>query len=183
MEVPHEIAPSLVRGLDYYTHTVFEFVPRSTRGESQQNAFAAGGRYNGLVKELGGRDIPAMGAAIGVERVIDRVKEEGIELMIVDQPQLFIAQLGDQAKMLGLKIMKELQEADIPFAESIDRDGMQQQLRMADRLKVEWSIIIGQKEVLDETVILRNMESGMQEVVDHDKLIVELERRLNIVRQ
>lgn len=183
LDVPHEVVPSLVRGLDYYTHTVFEFVPRSTRGQSQQNTFAAGGRYNGLVKELGGRDTPAMGAAIGVERVIDRVKEEGIELTIVDQPQLFIAQLGDQAKILGLQIMKELQEADIPFAESIDRDGMQQQLRMADRLKVEWSIIIGQKEVLDQTVILRNMESGMQEVVDRDKLVTELERRLNIVRQ
>ncbi len=183
LDVPHEVSPSLVRGLDYYTHTVFEFVPRSTRGESQQNTFAAGGRYNGLVKELGGRDTPAMGAAIGVERVIERVKEEGIELTVIDQPQLFIAQLGDQAKIIGLKIMKELQEADIPFAESIDRDGMQQQLRMADRLKVEWSIIIGQKEVLDETVILRNMESGMQEVIDRDKLIPELERRLNIVRQ
>lgn len=181
--VPHEVAPSLVRGLDYYTHTVFEFVPKSTRGESQQNTFAAGGRYNGLVKELGGKDTPAIGAAIGVERVIERVKEEGIELTIVDQPQLFIAQLGEKAKLLGLQIMKELQEADIPFVESIDRDEMQQQLHMADRLKVQWAIIIGQKEVLDETVILRNMESGMQEVVDRDKLIPELERRLNIVRE
>ena len=79
--------------------------------------------------------------------------------------------------------MKELRDADIPFAESIDRDGMQPQLRMADRLKVQWTIIIGQKEVLDQTVILRNMESGMQEVIDRDKLVKELERRLNIVRQ
>lgn len=179
--VPHEISPSLVRGLDYYTHTVFEFVPKSTRGESQQNTFAGGGRYNGLVKELGGKDAPAIGAAIGIERVIERVKAEGIELTVTDQPQLFIAQLGEQAKLLGLTIMKELRDADIPFAESIDRDGMQAQLRMADRLKVQWSIIIGQKEVLDETVILRNMESGMQEVIDRDKLVGELKRRLNIL--
>lgn len=179
--VPYEISPSLVRGLDYYTHTVFEFVPKSTRGESQQSTFAAGGRYNGLVKQLGGKDIPAIGAAIGIERVIERVKEEGIELTLMDQPQLFIAQLGEQAKLLGLRIMKELRDADIPFAESIDRDGMQAQLRMADRLKVEWSIIIGQKEVLDSTVILRNMESGMQEVIDRDKLVGELKRRLNII--
>lgn len=181
--VPYEIVPSLVRGLDYYTHTVFEFVPVSTRGQSQQNTFAAGGRYNNLVKRLGGKDVPAIGAAIGVERVIERVKEEGIELTVMDQPQLFIAQLGEQAKLLGLKIMKELQAADIPFAESIDRDGMQGQLKMADRLKVEWSIIIGQKEVLDSTVILRNMESGMQEVIDRDMLIPELTRRLNIIRE
>lgn len=181
--VPYEITPSLVRGLDYYTHTVFEFVPKSTRGETQQNTFAAGGRYNGLVKELGGKDIPAIGVAIGIERVMERVKEEGIELTITDAPQLFIAQLGEQAKLLGLQIMKELRDADIPFAESIDRDGMQAQLRMADRLKVGWSIIIGQKEVLDGTVILRNMESGMQEVVDRDKLVGELLRRLTSIRQ
>ncbi len=179
--VPYEISPSLVRGLDYYTHTVFEFVPKSTWGESQQNTFAGGGRYNGLVKELGGKDAPAIGAALGIERVIERVKAEGIELTVTDQPQLFIAQLGEQAKLLGLKVMKELRDADIPFAESIDRDGMQAQLRMADRLKVEWSIIIGQKEVLDGTVILRNMESGMQEVIDRDKLVGELKRRLNIM--
>lgn len=181
--VPHEVSPSLVRGLDYYTHTVFEFVPKSTRGESQQSTFAGGGRYNGLIKELGGKESPAIGLAIGIERVIERVKEEGIELTLVDQPQLFIAQLGEQAKILGLQVMKELRDADIPFAESIDRDGMQAQLRMADRLKVQWSIIIGQKEVLDQTVILRNMESGMQEVIDREKLVKELERRLNIVRQ
>ena len=181
--VSYEVAPSLVRGLDYYTHTVFEFVPKSTRGESQQSSFASGGRYNNLVKELGGKDMPAIGAGIGVERVIDRVKAEGIDLMIMDHPQLFIAQLGDQAKIVGLQVMKELRDADIPFSESIDRDGMQQQLHMADRLKVEWSIIIGQKEVIDKTVILRNMESGMQEVVDRDRLVKELERRLHIVRE
>lgn len=183
LEVPYEVSPSLVRGLDYYTHTVFEFVPKSTRGESQQQSFASGGRYNNLVKELGGKETSAIGAGIGVERVIDRVKAEGIDLMIMDHPQLFIAQLGDQAKIVGLKVMKELRDAEIPFSESIDRDGMQQQLHMADRLKVEWSIIIGQKEVIDGTVILRNMESGMQEVVDREKLVKELEKRLHIVRE
>ena len=181
--VSYEVAPSLVRGLDYYTHTVFEFVPKSTRGESQQNSFASGGRYNNLVKELGGKDMPAIGAGIGVERVIDRVKAEGIDLMVMDHPQLFIAQLGDQAKIVGLQVMKELRDADIAFSESIDRDGMQQQLHMADRLKVEWAIIIGQKEVIDNSVILRNMESGMQEVVDRDRLVKELEKRLHIVRE
>lgn len=181
--VPHEVSPSLVRGLDYYTHTVFEFVPKATQEGAQQSSFASGGRYNNLVKELGGKEASAIGAGIGVERVIDRVKAEGINLVVTDQPRLFIAELGDQAKIMGLKIMKELREADIPFVESLDRDGMQQQLHMADRLKVEWAIIIGQKEVIDGTVILRNMESGMQEVVDRLSLVVELEKRLHIVRE
>ncbi len=181
LEVPYQIAPGLVRGLDYYTHTVFEFVPKSDNPEeAQQPSIAAGGRYNNLVKELGGRDMPAVGAALGVERIIDRIKAEGIELTLADKPQVFVAQLGDAAKVVALKIMKELREADILFAESVFRDGMQLQLKLADRLQVQWALIVGQKEVLDNTVILRNMESGMQEVVAQEKLVEELQKRLAI---
>lgn len=181
LKVPHQVTPGLVRGLDYYTHTVFEFIPRAVGEDPQLSALASGGRYNNLVKELGGRDTPAVGVAGGIERIIQQIKYEGIDLTVTDQPQVYVAQLGDQAKVAALTTMKELREADIPFAESIDRDGMQPQLKIADRLKVQWAVIIGQKEVIDNTVILRNMESGMQEVVDRDKLPVELHRRLNIV--
>ncbi len=181
LEVPHEVTPGLVRGLDYYTHTVFEFAPRTYAEGQTPQSFASGGRYDRLIKELGGRDTPAVGAGIGIERLIGRVKEEGIELTVTDQPEIYIAQLGDQAKITALNIMKELREADIPFAESINRDGMQAQLKAADRLRVQWVVIIGQKEVLDDTVILRNMESGMQEVVDRGALVKELQKRLNII--
>lgn len=182
LEVPHQIDSRLVRGLDYYTHTVFEFTPKTTGADGMQlPSFASGGRYDGLVEQLGGKDTPAVGISIGVERLIDRIKEEGIELTVVDRPQVFVAQLGDQAKVVALQLMRELQEAGIPFAESIDRDGMQPQLKQADRLKVEWALIVGQKEVLDHTVILRNMESGMQEVVDRDNLVGELKRRLHLM--
>jgi histidyl-tRNA synthetase len=179
--VPYEISHSLVRGLDYYTHTVFEIVPRATQEQTQQASLVAGGRYNGLVKMLGGKDTPAVGWACGVERIIDRLKEEGVQLTITDQPQIFVAQLGEQAKIQALLIMKELRDADIPFAESMYRDGMQLQLKVADRLKVQWALIIGQKEVLDKTVILRNMESGMQEVVPREKVVEELQRRLALI--
>lgn len=177
--VPHQVRPGLVRGLDYYTHTVFEFVPRSSSDELPQ-AFASGGRYNGLVKAIGGRDTPGIGMGIGIERVIDRIKQEGLELSFTDQPQVFIAQLGDKAKAVALRLMKQLSEAGIPFAEGIDRDGMQQQLKAADRVNVAWAVIVGQKEVIDGTAILRNMESGMQEVVDQEKLAQELKERLHL---
>ncbi|MBI3251297.1 MAG: histidine--tRNA ligase [Candidatus Andersenbacteria bacterium] len=181
LQVPHQVTPGLVRGLDYYTHTVFEFVPKTlSESGGQQSSFAGGGRYNGLVKELGGRDMPAVGSGIGIERLIDRIKAEGIELTTTDKPHIFVAQLGDAAKLVALEVMKELREADIPFAESIFRDGMQMQLKLADRLQVQWALIIGQKEVLDKTVILRNMESGMQEVVTREKLVDELQKRLSI---
>jgi histidyl-tRNA synthetase len=182
LQVPHQIAPGLVRGLDYYTHTVFEFIPKTPVEEGkQQSSFAGGGRYNNLVKELGGREMPAVGAGIGIERLIDRIKAEGIELTVTDKPLVYVAQLGDAAKIQALELMRDLREAGIPFAESIFRDGMQLQLKLADRLQVAWALIIGQKEVLDHTVILRNMESGMQEVVAREKLVEEVQKRLNVV--
>lgn len=177
--LPYEVSPGLVRGLDYYAHTVFEFVPK-TEGDSQQATILGGGRYDGLVKLLGGKDTPAAGWAMGIERVIDRLKAEGVELTPTDKPQVFVAQLGEDARVEALKLMHELQAGEVPFAESIHREGMQGQLKAADRFKVAWTIILGHKEVLDKTVILRNMESGMQEVVPREKLVEELRRRLNV---
>lgn len=177
--IAYQIMPTLVRGLDYYTHTVWEIVPKQAE-DATHGALAAGGRYNGLVKALGGRDTPAVGWAAGIERVIDRLREEGVELSTIDSPQVFVAQLGQRAKKEVLKILRLLQEAEIPFAESLDRDGMASQLRQADRLSVKWALIVGHKEVLDKTVIFRNMESGMQEVVPQEGMIPELKRRLNI---
>lgn len=188
LEVPYEVTPSLVRGLDYYTGTVWEVVPKQMREakgdeeiKSQQNSLAAGGRYDGLVKMLGGRSTSAVGGAGGVERIIDRLKEEGVDLTVTDGAQVFVAQLGEDAKLVSLKIMRKLQEAQIHFAEGMGRDGMQSQLKLADRLGVKWVVIIGHKEVLDKTVILRNMMSGMQEVVSQDELVKELQKRLDAI--
>lgn len=181
LKVPYVITPSLVRGLDYYTHTVFEFIPKAKEGLSQ-NTIVAGGRYNGLMKQLGGRDTAAVGLAGGIERIIQQLKDEGVELTVTDAPQLFVAHLGEQAKHHALHILRKLQEAGIPFAESLDRDGMQPQLKMADRLGAPWALIIGHKEVIDKTVILRSMESGMQEVIPQETMIDELKRRLNIAQ-
>lgn len=181
LEVRYVVKPSLVRGFDYYTHTVWEFVPQVAEGEAgQQSTLSAGGRYNGLVKMLGGKDTPGVGFASGIERIIDQLKIEGVELTVADKPQVFIAQLGQRAKREALMLSQLLQEARVPFASSLDRDGMQAQLRSADRVGAKWALIIGQKEALDKTVIFRNMESGMQEVVPQDKVVEELKKRLSL---
>ncbi|MEX2054770.1 MAG: histidine--tRNA ligase [Candidatus Andersenbacteria bacterium] len=179
LKVPYAVTPSLVRGLDYYTHTVFEFVPRAKEG-APQNSLIAGGRYNLLVKQLGGKETSAVGLAGGIERIIDQLKVEGVELTTTDVPLLFVAHLGEQAKHHTLRLLRQLQEAGIPFAESLDRDGMQPQLKLADRLGVQWALIIGHKEVIDKTVILRSMESGMQEVISQETMVEDLKRRFNI---
>lgn len=179
LKVPYLITPALVRGLDYYTHTVFEFMPKAKEGNTQ-NAIASGGRYNGLIKQLGGKDTAAVGLAGGIERIIGQLKDEGVELTVTDAPQLFVAHLGEQAKHHALHVLRRLQEAGIPFAESLDRDGMQPQLKMAERLGAPWVLIIGHKEVIDKTVILRSMESGMQEVISQETMIEDLKHRFNI---
>lgn len=184
LEVPYEVTSSLVRGLDYYTRTVWEVVPKissDVEGEQKpQASYGGGGRYDGLVKALGGRkDSPGVGMSFGVERIIDGLKSEGVDLIVTDGPEVFIAQLGERAKVAALKVMRLLQEAQIRFAESIDRDGMQPQLKLADRLGAKWVLVLGQKEVLDKSVILRNVESGMQEVVSQSDLVDELQKRLN----
>lgn len=187
LEVPYEVVPSLVRGLDYYTHTVWEVVPQLSAEEKaeegQQSSLGGGGRYDGLVRELGGRRMSAVGASHGIERIINQVKVENIELTVIDSPQVFVAQLSELAKLTALRVMRRLQEAQIRFAESVDRDGMQPQLKMAERLGVQWIVVIGQKEVLDKTVILRNLESGMQEVISQNSLVKELRKRLNIIEE
>lgn len=179
LEIAYDVNPHLVRGLDYYTHTVCEFV---STGETPESAttLIAGGRYDGLIQELGGRETPGVGLAGGIERIIDQIKREGIELTLADKPRVFVAQLGEQAKYAALKVCRELQQAGIPFVESLDRDGMQAQLKMADRFGVQWTLIVGHKEVIDKTVILRSMESGMQEVIPRDKMVAELGRHLQI---
>jgi len=179
LKVPYVVSPGLVRGLDYYRQTVFEFVGNGTE-DAPGLTFAGGGRYDGLVKMLGGRDTAGVGAGVGIERVIEQVKAEGIELTITDAPQIFVAHLGEQAKVEALQLLRELQQAEIPFAESLNRDGMQGQLKAADRIGVPWSLIVGHKEVIDKTVILRSMESGMQEVIPRANLMAELQERLSL---
>lgn len=188
LEVSYVVKPALVRGFDYYTHTVWEFVPKVAKGAvglpgrpaGQQSTLSAGGRYSGLVKMLGGKDTPGVGFASGIERIIDQLKIEGVELTVADRPQVFIAQLGQRAKREALRLSQILQEARVPFASNLDRDGMQAQLHSADRMGAKWALIIGQKEALDKTVIFRNMESGMQEVIPQDKVVEELKKRLSL---
>ena len=133
-----------------------------------------------MVKKLGGKATTALGWSGGVERIINQLKEEGVELTVTDAPRVFVAHLGEQAKHHALKLTRMLQEADIPFGESLDRDGMEVQLKAADRLKVKWTLIMGHKELLDGTVILRSMDSGMQDIVAQEDLVKELQERLGM---
>jgi len=179
IEVPYVLNPHLVRGLDYYTHTVFEFVLQSDDAEKAQNALGGGGRYDGLMEVLGGRPTPACGFAIGVERVVKALGDQGINPPQRPQPQVFFAQLGDAARRVGLKLFEDFRRANIPVAEAFGKNALKAQLETANKLGVGLTIILGQKEVLDGTIIVRDMESGAQEIVDVNKIVSVVKKKLH----
>jgi len=174
IELPYRLNPHLVRGLDYYTKTVFEIFEE---GESVV-ALVGGGRYDSLVKLLGGAETPAVGAAAGVERIIQVMKERNIKLPKVVEPRIFLAQLGSLAKRKSLKLFEEFRRAKVPLAELLGRDSLKTQLNRADRLGAEYTLILGQKEALEDTIIMRNMQSGRQDTIKLGKIVEVVKEKL-----
>lgn len=178
VEVPYQLNPYLVRGLDYYTHTVFEYLLQEDVGDFSQNALGGGGRYDGLVELLGGRPTPACGFALGIERIARALDAKGINPPERPLARVFFAQLGDASRRVGLKLFEEFRQAGIPIAEAFGKNALKGQLEAANKMGVELTLILGQKEVLDGTIIIRDMESGAQEIVDVKKVVGLVMRKL-----
>lgn len=169
LELPYAINTRLVRGLDYYTRTVFEI--RSTDKEGRTYSLGGGGRYDRLVQALGGEATPAIGFGLGLDRIILEMKRTQVKPYVEPKPRVFLAQLGDMAKKKSLRLFSDLEKNGILIAESFGRGTLKSQLRVAHRIGVEVTIIIGQKEALDGTAIVKDMVSGTQETVMQDKLV------------
>lgn len=178
LDLPYVINPQLVRGLDYYTKTVFEIWSGEEAG--RKSALGGGGRYDGLIKSLGGEATPAIGFGLGIERLIIEMKRVQAKPYKAPKPKVFLAQLGELAKKRSLKLFSELEKNGILTAESFGRGGLKSQLRVADRLGVEITLILGQKEALDKTVIIKNMATGVQETVSMDKMVDLVKRKLKV---
>lgn len=177
IEVTYDINPRLVRGLDYYTKTVFEIWASSSE-EDSRSALGGGGRYDYLVENLGGHAAPAIGFAQGIDRIVAKMKEAGVKAYYPPSARVYLAQLGELAKRKSLKIFEELEKSGIMVAESFGKGGLKSQLRQANQLGVDVVLILGQKEALDETVILKDMKSGSQEVVTFKKAVSQVKKKL-----
>lgn len=175
--VPYVLDPHLVRGLDYYTKTVFEIM-LADETQTGQYALGGGGRYDNLVEQLGGRMTPACGFGIGIERAILQMKNQNIEPQDDLRPDIFLAQLGDNARRKAFLLFEELRGVGIKMAASFSKNALKAQLEAANRLGAKYTVIIGQKEVLDGTILIRDMESGMQEIVDYNKAVNEMKKKL-----
>jgi len=172
--IEYTINNHLVRGLDYYSQTVFEiFYTPETKSEDDVKplAIGAGGRYDYLAKQIGNKkEIPAVGVALGVDRILmlDEYNKQGPR--IVKKPKVFFVQLGYDAKLKSMTIVEILRKAKIPINHSLSKDSLSGQLATAEKLKIPYTMILGQKEVLDDTVIIRDMVNRSQKVVKTDKI-------------
>lgn len=180
--VPYQLDHTLVRGLDYYNGTVFEIYPEAGE-EGAQSALGGGGRYDKLVGTMGAPEGTAfgMGFSIGLERTINYLKEyrKAHEIKTEERKiDAYFAHLGEDAKRSVLKFLNELRGTGLNLAFNFSKNSLKSQLELANNLHVPFVLILGQKEVQDETIIIRDMESGEQEIIDNKKIEKMLRKKL-----
>ena len=174
LKISYTLDNLLVRGLDYYNQTVFEFFVEG----SKVGALPAGGRYDYLGELLGGKAIPAIGGAVGIERLVEVMKEQEVKLPAKNLKRVFLIHVGELAKKKSLKIIEDLREAGILVTEALGKESVSAQLKVANKQGNPLAVIFGQKEIFEGSVILRDLKTGLQEAVILDKMVSEIQRRL-----
>lgn len=172
MDIDYTINKNLVRGLSYYTRTVFEIIEATGSEDGKPLTIASGGRYDYLGKMLGSKkDIPAVGASIGVDRVVESAWCGKLCPRISKKPKMYFIQLGFDAKLKSLNVIEILRKAKIPIAQSLSKDSLGVQLAVAEKMGVKYALIFGQKEALEDSVIVRDMTNRSQETIKLHKLL------------
>lgn len=160
IDVPFKLDPLLVRGLDYYTHTAFEIVVDAI---GAQNAIGGGGRYNGLVEAVGGPSVPGIGFGLGLERILLALEDQGSQLGKDPISQIYIAISGEEAKLTAFKLANELRKTGLKTEmDYLDRS-LRAQLKYAGRHEYPYVIIIGEEELAQGKIVLREMDTGQQQ--------------------
>jgi histidyl-tRNA synthetase len=162
LEISYELNPRLVRGLDYYTRTVFEFHPPE---EGAQSAVGGGGRYDGLIELLGGRPTPGVGFGSGIERLIINMKRQEVPVPPIEPPRVYIAHTSDEALAAALQLARRLREEGIGAVVGARSRSLKAQLRHAGTLGVRYVAILGEQELARGEVVLRNMRDRQQRSV------------------
>lgn len=187
--VSYSLNPHLVRGLDYYSRSVFEVFIDDKRGKAgasggQENSaplsLAGGGRFDYLAKTLGKKDAPGVGGGIGVDRVAAVMREKNITPKQKQLPEVFFIQLSQTAKQKSLNVIEMLRTAGICAAQSISKDNLSGQLGLASKLKTPYALIMGQKEALENSIIIRDMDSGTQESAPIEKVVGIIKKKRTV---
>jgi histidyl-tRNA synthetase len=165
LNIPFEVDPNLVRGLDYYNHTAFEIMSNA-EGFGSITTLCGGGRYNGLVEEIGGPETPGIGFALSIERFIAALNAEGIELDTNQGIDVYLVSLGEAAKDYSVGLLQQLRVAGF----SAERDYLDRkikaQFKAADRLKAKYVAVLGEEELQNNKINLKNMATGEQVEVE-----------------
>ena len=172
LEINYNFDPYLVKGLNYYTETIFEIWPLDDNNEVDGKL----ARYNNLVEQLGGASTPAVGFTGGVERTVAKLKEKNL-LFKKDDNIIFVAQVSDQARLRAFDLFNELHKAGFKVRQALTTDDLKEQLEEAKRLEAKIILILGKKEVSNETILFRDVEEGVQEVITQKDLKERLHKR------
>ncbi len=163
MNIEYTVNPRIVRGLDYYTKTVFEFIADSI---GAQGTVCGGGRYDGLIEELGGAKTPSLGFGMGLERLQLVMDAQGCDYPAPAVPDLFIAAIGDKAKLAAVELAKDMREEGFSAVYDLNERSIRAQMKYADKLGAKYSVVIGDDEVEKNKAVLKNMSTGEENEVD-----------------
>ncbi|MCF7835677.1 MAG: histidine--tRNA ligase [Candidatus Marinimicrobia bacterium] len=181
-EISYYLDHYLVRGLDYYSRTAFEFFIEDNSEETEEGKkvleLGGGGRYDSLSKILSNKNIPGVGGAIGIDRAITVLSENKKISVATKTPKIFFIQLGANAKYKSLVVLEMLRKAKISVKHSLSKNSLKSQLKIAAKLEVPYVLILGQKESTDNTIIIRDMKTTSQEIVPITKLTDKLKKKL-----
>lgn len=171
MDIEYVVDPRIVRGLDYYTKTAFEFV---TDSNGTQGTVCGGGRYDHLIEEIGGPPIPGVGFGLGIERLIMLMEENNVEIPKPEPVKAFIAVMGDDAKAFGLKLLRDLHKKGVKAEMDTLARNIKGQFKYADRLGAQYTVVIGDNELAEGVVTIKEMAKSEQRQVKLDDLLEEL---------
>ncbi len=177
LKVPYDLNPFLVRGLDYYTSTTFEIKDKAD--PTKQTSLGGGGRYDNLMSLYASQDIPAIGFAGGIERIVEKLKLLEIKVPKKAKTDIFIIQIGPKAKKLSLNLMADLVNKNYSVSCAVGKDTLSSQLKAANKVGTKIALIIGQREIIDQTVIIKNMIEATQETIDFEDLEKYLNEKLS----
>ena len=168
--VEYTVNPTIVRGLDYYTKTVFEFV---TDCIGAQGTVCGGGRYDGLIEELGGKHMPSLGFAMGMERLLMVMDAQKIEIPDNDKTALYIATMGDAAKVKAFELLRQVRECGLIAETDVVGRGLRAQMKYADKIGAKYSVVLGDNEIEENKARVKNMETGEQTELALDETFAE----------
>lgn len=156
-DIEYNVDPTIVRGLDYYTKTVFEF---KTQLEGTQGTVCGGGRYDGLIEELGGAPLPGIGFGMGVERIILAMEAAGVMPEFDQAPDLFVATIGEKADIFSMGLIRKLRDENVSVIRDYLDRSLKAQMKYSDKMHAKYSVVLGDTEIEEGKAKLKNMATG-----------------------